>query len=321
MITCDHCPRHCRIEEGRRGFCHVRENRNGRIVCTAFGHTTGLSIDPIEKKPLFHFKPGSKTLSLGTIGCNLNCSFCQNWTLSRNTRDEVMNVRAAPDAIAALAREKECESIAFTYNEPTIWSEYAIEIAKEAKRLGISSVAVTNGFICGEARSNFYSILDGVNVDLKGFSETFYSKYCSGSLAPVLDTIEWIAKETNVWLELTNLIIPRANDSRDEISRMCEWIVERLGPEVPLHFSAFFPKYQLTDRPPTPWETLKIAFQTAHKAGLRYVYVGNSRAPGYESTWCPDCAQMLIGRDGYQIFENVLQDWKCPYCGTKVPGR
>lgn len=321
FIICDHCPRHCRMAEGRRGFCHVRENRNGRSVCTAFGRSTGLSIDPIEKKPLFHFLPGSRTLSLGTIGCNLNCNFCQNWTISRCVRDEVMNVMAAPDEIAALAHEKQCQSVAFTYNEPGIWSEYAIEIGKACKTRGIQCVAVTNGFICGEARRDFYSILDGANIDLKGFTEDFYERFCSASLAPVLETIEWVAKETDVWLELTNLIIPRANDRRDEIARMCDWIVEHVGPDVPLHFSAFFPKYHLVDRPPTSWETLKMACQTAKKAGVRYVYVGNCSAPGYESTWCPNCAQMLLSRNGWHVSENHISQNRCVFCGTKVPGR
>lgn len=321
FIICRHCPRNCRLEEGRRGFCRVRENRGGQSVFALFGRAASLSIDPIEKKPLFHFLPGAKTFSLGTIGCNFDCSFCQNWTLTHADENLAMKISASPDALAAAAAENACQCAAFTYNEPTIWSDYAIEIGKECKARGISCLAVTNGFIAPEARANFYSILDAVNIDLKGFSERFYEKYCSASLAPVLETIEWTAKETDVWMELTNLLIPRANDSKEEIARMCAWIVEHLGPEVPIHFSAFFPKHLLTDRPPTPWETLKSAYQTAKKEGLKYVYVGNCSAPGYESTWCPQCSQMLIWRDGYRIRENQISNGVCPFCQTRIAGK
>jgi len=320
MIICDHCPRHCHLEEGRRGFCHVRENWNSQSVCTAFGRSTGLCIDPIEKKPLFHFLPGSKTLSLGTVGCNFDCKFCQNWTLSRCVNDEVMNVWATPEEIAATAREKNCKSVAFTYNEPSIWSEYAIEIGKACKARNVRSVAVTNGYICENAREDFYSILDGVNIDLKGFTEDFYERFCSARLAPVLETIEYAVKETDVWVELTNLLIPRANDQRNDLARMCDWIVSRLGTEVPVHFSAFFPHHQLVDRPPTPWETLKMAYSLARKAGIRYVYVGNCSAPGYEATWCPNCAQMLIGRTGFRITDLNLFQGQCIFCGEKIGG-
>lgn len=320
-IECGHCPRHCHIEEGRRGFCRVRENRGNQSVCIAYGRSTGLSIDPIEKKPFMHFYPGSTALSLGTIGCNLDCKFCQNWTLSRCVQDEVMNVIASPDDIAALASEKQCQSVAFTYNEPSIWSEYAIDVGKACKMRGIRSVAVTNGYICGEARRNFYSILDAANIDLKGFTEDFYERFCRAHLAPVLETIEWAAKETDVWLELTNLLIPRANDDMNDVARMCDWIVTHVGTRTPLHFSAFFPKYELVDRPPTPWETLKKAYNTARKAGIQYVYVGNCNAPGYEATWCPECSQMLVGRTGFNVLENHIRNGKCAFCGTEIPGR
>ena len=320
MIICDHCPRHCRLEEGRRGFCHVRENRNSQSVCTAFGRAVSLCIDPIEKKPLFHFLPGSKTLSLGTIGCNLGCNFCQNWTISRCVDDDVMKILATPEEIAAAAREKNCKSVAFTYNEPSIWSEYAIEIGKACKARNVRSVAVTNGYICGNARKDFYSILDAVNIDLKGFTEDFYERFCSASLAPVLDTIEYAVKETDVWVELTNLLIPRANDQRDDLTRMCDWIVTRLGTEIPVHFSAFFPHHKLVDRPPTPWETLKMAYSVARKAGIRCVYVGNCSAPGYEATWCPNCSQMLIGRAGFRVTDLNIFQGQCIFCGEKVQG-
>ncbi len=320
-IECGHCPRHCLLEEGRRGFCQVRENRGNQSVCIAYGRSAGLAVDPIEKKPLMHFLPGSKALSLGTIGCNFDCSFCQNWTLSRCRDAGVMNVVAAPDEIAAAAAENKCASVAYTYNEPSIWSEYAVDIGKACKTRGIRSVAVTNGYICGTAREDFYSILDAVNIDLKGFTEDFYERFCRARLAPVLETIEWAAKETDVWMELTNLVIPRANDDVNEIARMCDWIVEHVGTQTPLHFSAFFPKHQLVDRPPTPWETLKKAYHTARKAGIQFVYVGNCHAPGYESTWCPNCSQMVIDRTAFRVLETHISNGCCDFCGTKIPGR
>ncbi|MDO4570600.1 MAG: AmmeMemoRadiSam system radical SAM enzyme [Planctomycetia bacterium] len=319
-VACQHCPRGCVLEENQRGYCFIRQNVGGRIVCSAYGRTTGLCVDPIEKKPLWHFLPGSKALSLGSIGCNLGCVFCQNWTISHARDDALLDVLATPTDVAHTALRYACESVAFTYNEPTTWSEYAIEIAKECKKLRVKCVAITSGYINPEPRKAFFATLDAVNIDLKGFSENFYEKYCLGRLAPVLDTIEWCAKETNVWLELTNLLIPRANDSNDDIRRMCAWIVEHVGQDVPLHFSAFYPKFKLVDRLPTPWKTLKSAHDIAKSEGLRFVYLGNVHAPAYEATWCPRCDQMVVGREGYRISHLALEAGRCGACGFRLPG-
>ena len=291
------------------------------MVSTTYGRSTGFCIDPIEKKPLNHFHPGTAVLSFGTAGCNLGCKFCQNWTMSKSRQVEIMSERAMPADIAACAKHWNCQSVAFTYNDPVVWAEYAIDTAKACRELGVKTVAVTAGYITPVAREPFYAVMDAANVDLKGFTETFYWKLSGGHLEPVLDTIRWIARETDVWMEITNLVIPRANDSMDEIARMCDWLLENVGPDVPLHFTAFHPDFRLTDRGPPPTATLTAAWELARRAGLRYVYTGNVHDPRHQSTYCPSCGRLLIQRDGYHIGVYELRGDCCRYCGTRIAGR
>jgi len=320
-LVCDVCPRACRIEPGKRGFCFVRKNVDGQLVTTTYGRSTGFCIDPIEKKPLNHFYPGTSVLSFGTAGCNLGCKFCQNWTSSRSREVDSALETAHPRAIARAAVEQGCRSVAFTYNDPIIWAEYAIDTAKACRAVGVKTVAVTSGYIGPSARKSFYEVMDAANVDLKAFSETFYHDLCGGHLEPVLGTLRWLARETDVWLEITNLVIPRANDSPQEIERMCEWIAEELGPEVPLHFSAFHPDFRMTDRERTPPETLEQARDIAIRVGLRYVYMGNISHAQSQSTYCPGCGGVLIERTGYELGGYALEENCCRHCGNQVAGR
>ena len=320
-ITCHHCPRECCLAEEQRGYCFVRQNVGGTIRCTAYGRSTGLCVDPIEKKPLMHFFPGSRVLSLGTIGCNMGCLFCQNWQTSHAVDERHLRVNATPAEVAQLAVKEQCHSVAYTYNEPITWAEYAIDIANECRARSVRNIAVTSGYISAEDRPAFFQPMDAANIDLKGFSDLFYEKYCHAHLGPVLETIEWVAKETDCWLELTNLLVPRANDDLETLRRMCDWIVERLGEEIPLHFSAFYPHHKLVDRPPTPWNSLKLAYDVAKQVGLQYVYLGNVHAPAYEATWCTRCGQVVIGRDGYRITQNALRNGCCTFCGARIAGR
>ena len=306
-LICDLCPRHCALRPGERGFCFVRENRDGRVVSTTYGRSTGFCIDPIEKKPLNQFYPGTPVLSFGTPGCNLGCTFCQNWTMSRSRDVEAACEKASPQAIAAAAKRYGCRSVAFTYNDPIIWAEYAIDTARACRAVGVKTVAVTSGYITETARAAFYEPMDAANVDLKGFTEEFYREYCGGRLQPVLDTLRWLVRESQTWVEITNLIIPQANDSPDEIRRMCQWIATELGPDVPLHFSAFHPDFKLNDRGPTPAATLQAAHDIARAAGLRYVYTGNVYDPERQHTYCPGCGRAVIRRDGYAIGAFELQ--------------
>jgi AmmeMemoRadiSam system radical SAM enzyme len=330
-IVCDLCPRHCALRPGDRGFCFVRENRDGQVVSTAYGRSTGFCIDPIEKKPLNQFFPGTAVLSFGTAGCNLGCTFCQNWTMSRSRDVEAACETAAPATIARAAAQLGCKSVAFTYNDPIIWAEYAIDTAKACHASGIKTVAVTSGYIGETARAAFYEHIDAANVDLKGFTEDFYRQYCAGRLQPVLDTLRWIARESQVWLEITNLIIPQANDSPDEIKRMCGWIVEQLGPDMPLHFSAFHPDFKLTDRGPTPMSSLLSAYDIAHRAGIRYIYTGNVVDRERQHTYCHGCGRAVIERSGYEILSYAVEvgansnqsreGGRCMFCQTPIAGR
>lgn len=299
-IECKLCPRYCKIGENKVGFCSARINRGGRLLARFYGRPTSVAIDPIEKKPLFHFLPGTKILSLGTQGCNLSCKFCQNWQISRPLPANltVQNV-LAPSRIVDLARDNNCPSVAFTYNEPTVWAEYVVDVARLCKKNGIKTVVVTNGMIVGQARKEFYENIDAANVDLKGFTPDFYKKLVNGSLEAVKETLEYIAKETHVWLEITNLLIPSKNDSPNEIEELCRWIVDTLGCEIPLHFSAFFPTWRLTDLPPTPARTLQQAAKIAKKVGISYVYCGNIPDPESQKTLCPRCGSLLIDRERY----------------------
>lgn len=319
-VVCDLCPRECKLHEGQRGFCFVRQNVNQRMVLTTYGRSTGFCIDPIEKKPLNHFLPGTAVLSFGTAGCNLGCKFCQNWSISKAKEIERLSETASPKAIAQAALNNGCHSVAFTYNDPVIWAEYAIDTAKACRDLGIKTVAVTAGYITPHARPDFYRYIDAANVDLKAFTETFYKYLTFSKLAPVLDTLKWLKQESDVWFEITNLIIPQENDSPDELRQMCGWIVENLGTDVPVHFTAFHPDFRLRNRPSTPPETLVMAHEIAREAGIKFPYVGNVHDGDRQSTFCPQCKTLLLQRDWYEIGQYRLNGNRCSQCGTVIPG-
>ncbi len=319
-VVCDLCPRGCSLRPGDRGFCFVRENRNGQMVSTTYGRSTGFCVDPIEKKPLSHFYPGTAVLSFGTAGCNLGCKFCQNWTMSRSRDVDASCEVADPQTIARAAAQLGCRSVAFTYNDPIIWAEYAIDTARASRQLGIKTVAVTSGYINPVARKAFFQYIDAANVDLKAFTEEFYRDQTGGHLEPVLDTLRWLAHESDVWLEITNLVIPRANDSPQELERMCQWILDELGPDVPLHFSAFHPDFKMTDRWPTPMETLLQAYEIARRVGLRYVYTGNVSDREHQCTYCPGCGRMVIERDGYTLGLFEVRQGRCTNCREPIAG-
>lgn len=320
-VVCDLCPRGCRLGEGQRGFCFVRQNRNGEMVLTTYGRSTGFCIDPIEKKPLNHFFPGTSVLSFGTAGCNLACKFCQNWSISKSREIERLSEAASPMAIARAAQTLGCTSVAYTYNDPVIFAEYAVDTAKACREYGIKNVAVTAGYILPPAREYFFQFMDAANVDLKAFSERFYRELCSAQLQPVLDTLKYLVEKTSVWLEITNLIIPQENDDPGEIREMCRWIVNELGPDVPVHFTAFHPDYRLVDRSPTPAEKLIEAYEIARDVGLHYVYTGNVLDIARQSTYCPQCKQVIIERNGYWIGRYGLQGNRCRFCGSEIAGR
>lgn len=320
-IVCDLCPRECHLKPGDRGFCFVRENIDGQMVLTTYGRSTGFCIDPIEKKPLNHFFPGTSVLSFGTAGCNLGCKFCQNWDISKSREVERLSAVASPRAIAEAAQRAGSVSVAFTYNDPVIWAEYAMDTAVECHRLGIKTVAVTAGYISPAAREPFFGVMDAANVDLKGFTEDFYQKITYSHLQPVLDTLEWLHRETDVWFEITNLVIPRTNDAPDEIRQMCDWILQHCGDEVPTHFTAFHPDFRMRDLPPTPHETLLAAYEIGKRAGLKYVYTGNVNDVQHQSTYCPHCGKLVIERNWYELGEYRLVGNVCQHCGGQVAGR
>jgi AmmeMemoRadiSam system radical SAM enzyme/AmmeMemoRadiSam system protein B/AmmeMemoRadiSam system protein A len=320
-VMCDLCPRGCSLAEGKRGFCFVRQNLQGKMVTTTYGRSTGFCIDPIEKKPLNHFYPGSSVLSFGTAGCNLGCKFCQNWEISKSREVDALGQWADPETVARAAQQLGCRSVAFTYNDPVVWAEYAIDCAKACHATGVKTVAVTAGYITPLARRMFYEVIDAANVDLKGFNEDFYRQLAQGRLDPVQDTLRWLARETDVWLEVTTLLIPGKNDSEEELKRMCGWFCETIGPNVPLHFTAFHPDFRMLDVPPTPAATLVKAYDIAKLAGLNYVYTGNVSDPCRQSTYCSNCGAMLIGRDGYQLSAYGLRQDRCSGCGQAIAGR
>ena len=319
-IICDLCPRACHLQPGDRGFCFVRENRDGQMVLNTYGRSTGFCIDPIEKKPLNHFLPGTAVLSFGTAGCNLGCKFCQNWSLSKSREVEQLSERADAVTIANAASQLNCRSVAFTYNDPVIWAEYAIDVAKACHEKGIKTVAVTAGYITPQAREPFFSVMDAANVDLKAFTEKFYQQFTLSHLQPVLDTLEWLKRETQVWFEITNLVIPDANDGSDEFRRICDWVFDHLGDDVPLHFTAFHPDFRLRDRPATPHETLLNAYHIARAAGLQFVYVGNVNDVRHQSTYCPQCKRLVVERDWYALGAYDLDGSCCRNCGTSIAG-
>ncbi|HKV40478.1 MAG TPA: AmmeMemoRadiSam system radical SAM enzyme, partial [Blastocatellia bacterium] len=306
---------------GQRGLCFVRARQNGQVVLTTYGRSSGFCVDPIEKKPLNHFLPGTPVLSFGTAGCNLACQFCQNWDISKSREMDTLADAAPPEKIAKAAKELGCRSVAFTYNDPTIFLEYAIDTAEACHAAGIKSVAVTAGYICPEPREELYRHIDAANVDLKGFTEHFYHDVCAGHLEPVLETLVYLKHHTGVWLEITTLLIPGQNDSDSELEEMTQWVVENLGPGVPLHFSAFHPDYRMLETPPTPASTLTRAHRIAMKNGLRYVYTGNVHDEQGGSTYCHQCGHLLIGRDWYNLTEwNLRENGICGFCGTPCAG-
>jgi len=304
-VQCDLCPRHCKLHEGQRGLCFVRENLNNEIVLTSYGRSSGYAVDPIEKKPLNHFLPGTPVLSFGTAGCNLACKYCQNWDISKSREMDTLADQASPELIARAAEQLGCRSVAYTYNDPVIFHEYAIDTAKACAERGIKSVAVTAGYVDPEPRVEFYQYMDAANVDLKAFTEKFY----------------YNKHETDTWLEITTLLIPGYNDAEQELEEMTQWVVAELGPDVPIHFTAFHPDWKMQDVPPTPTATLTQARSIALKNGIHYAYTGNVHDEEGESTYCHHCGEKLIGRDWY-----VLSDWNldahgnCAKCGTPCAG-
>ena len=320
-IQCDLCPRDCRLQEGQRGACFVRMREGNTMVLTTYGRSSGFCIDPIEKKPLNHFYPGSSVLSFGTAGCNLACKFCQNWDISKSREMDRLQDQASPAGIAATALSLAVKSVAFTYNDPVIFAEYAMDTADACHAVGIKTVAVTAGYIHAQPRAEFFAKMDATNVDLKAFTDEFYFKLTGAHLAPVLETLEYIVKETQTWLEITTLLIPGHNDSEAEIRAAAEWIMERLGPDVPLHFSAFHPDYRMPDVPATPADTLVQARRVAMEAGLHYVYTGNVHDQEGDTTFCPGCGAALIVRDWYQILSyHLTPEGHCPHCGHPIAG-
>jgi pyruvate formate lyase activating enzyme len=321
-IQCDLCPRDCRLHEGQRGMCFVRMREGDRMVLATYGRSSGFCVDPVEKKPLNHFYPGTSTLSFGTAGCNLACKFCQNWDISKSREMDRLMDAATPETIAAAALRLGCKSVAFTYNDPVIFAEYAMDIADACHEKGVLAVAVTAGYMHDAARREFYARMDAANVDLKAFTDDFYWRLCGGRLQPVLDTLEYLVRQTQVWTEITTLLIPGKNDSDDEIEAESKWIMQHLGADVPLHFTAFHPDWKMTDLPETPPETLSRARAIARRAGLRYVYTGNVHDEEGGSTYCPGCGKAVIVRDWYEIPAYRLTDTgACSYCGALLPGR
>ncbi|HET9482166.1 MAG TPA: AmmeMemoRadiSam system radical SAM enzyme [Candidatus Polarisedimenticolia bacterium] len=317
-LLCYLCPRYCRIGEGQAGFCFIRMNTGGALRTLAYAQPCAIQVDPIEKKPLFHYMPGARIFSMGTAGCNMGCKFCQNWEISKSRENQVRSAHLPPGQVVREAGRLDCPALAFTYNEPTIWGEYVIDISRAARRAGLRNVMVTNGYITREALPEVYEFIDAANVDLKAFSESFYAKVTLTHLRPVLDRLPEI-KRRGVWVELTNLLIPTLNDDMGEIRRLSSWVVENLGRDVPLHFTAFHPDFRLTDLPPTPHETLHEARSVALAAGLRYVYEGNVHCDEGSTTRCPSCGEPVIRRAWHRIMSNRISEGRCP-CGHPIAG-
>jgi pyruvate formate lyase activating enzyme len=318
-ILCTLCPRFCRLSEGQGGFCYIRKNVGGKLFSLGYGTSTGFAVDPIEKKPLNHFLPGTEILSFGTAGCNLGCRFCQNWSISKAKLDEADSRNVSAEQVVQLALRNRTPSIAFTYNDPVIWAEWVVDISRLARESGIKNVMVTAGYITPEARPEVFRYVDAANVDLKAFTERFYHKITFSHLEPVLDTLKWLKRETGTWFEITNLMIPEENDDPDETKRLCDWVVNNLGDSVPLHFTAFHPDFKLIDKPRTPPATLQRARQIAQAAGIKFCYVGNVHDVEGQTTYCPACRQPVIRRSWHEILDYRLTGERCP-CGEKIAG-
>ena len=321
-LQCDLCPRECKLHAGQRGLCFVRERVGDSLVLGTYGRSSGFCVDPIEKKPLNHFYPGSPVLSFGTAGCNLACKFCQNWDISKSRDVDRLGQAVTPQMLANACQQLGAQSVAYTYNDPVIFAEYAMDVADACHAVGVHSVAVTAGYMHAEPRREFYAKMDAANVDLKGFTQAFYQELCAGDLQPVLDTLAYIRHETNCWLEITTLLIPGANDSDAEITALSRWVQRELGAEVPLHFTAFHPDFKMTDRPATPPATVQRARQIAIGEGLHYVYTGNIHDTDGGTTFCPQCQAALIVRDWHQINHYAMHDGnQCPHCNSAIAGR
>lgn len=321
-LQCDLCPRDCKLHEGQRGACFVRMREGERMILTTYGRSSGFCIDPIEKKPLNHYYPGSSVLSFGTAGCNLACKFCQNWDISKSRDMDRLMDQASPEAIAQAAAESGCKSVAVTYNDPVIFAEYAMDVADACRERGVQTVAVTAGYMHDAPRREFYAKMDAANVDLKAFTEDFYFKLTGAHLQPVLDTLVYLKHETRVWFEITTLLIPGHNDGDEELTAMCRWLMTELGPDVPLHFTAFHPDHKMPDVPATPASTLIRARRIAMDHGLHHVYTGNVRNAEGDTTWCPQCHKPLIERDWHRIANyRLTPEGRCPHCDTAITGR
>jgi len=319
-ILCTLCPRYCKIGEGQPGFCFIRQNIDGKLYSIGYGRPTGFAVDPIEKKPLNHFLPGTNILSFGTAGCNLGCKFCQNWSMSKAKLDDLNSLEASPEEVVGLAKRYHTPSIAYTYNDPTIFGEYVIDISRIAREEGIKSVMVTAGYIDKEARKEVYKFIDAANVDLKGFTERFYWKNTYSHLTDVLDTLIWLKNETEVWFEITTLLIPDENDSQEEVKNECDWILKNLGENIPIHFTAFHPDFKMRDKDRTPEKTLTEARKIAVDMGIKYCYVGNVYNSEGQTTYCPNCHEKLIKRNWHSVISNNLVNGKCRKCGHKIDG-
>ncbi len=319
-VQCDLCPRYCKLQDGQRGLCFVRARQGAGMVLTTYGRSSGFCIDPVEKKPLNHFLPGTPVLSFGTAGCNLTCKFCQNWDISKSREMDTLGQAASPEDLAHAAVAHGCRSIAYTYNDPVIFHEYAIDVAAAARDQDIRSVAVSAGYVSPDPRREFFAAMDAANIDLKAFTERFYRKICGGRLGPVLDTLIYLATETSVWFEITTLLIPGENDSDAELAAMCRWLADNLGRDRPLHFTAFHPDFRMPEHSPTSAATLQRARKIALSEGIRYVYTGNVHDPVGGSTWCHACGHLLVERDWYTLGSWGLHNGSCEACGEQIPG-
>ena len=320
-IVCTLCPRYCRLSGEQAGFCFIRKREGDRLVSLGYGRTTGFAVDPVEKKPLNHFLPGTGTLSFGTAGCNLGCKFCQNWDISKARLDDQRSRPVSPDEVCDLAAREGCPSVSMTYNDPVIWAEFAIDVARAARARGLRSILVTAGYVTAEARPELYREIDATNVDLKAFSDDFYHRVTFSHLQPVLETLAWLHRDTAVWVEITNLMIPGLNDDEAETRKLAEWVATEMSPDVPLHFTAFHPDWKMRDRPRTPPATLTRARAIAREVGLRHVYTGNVADPEGQTTFCAGCGAPLIAREWYRVEPLALVDGKCTRCGAALPGR
>lgn len=319
-ILCTLCPRYCTIGNGQKGFCYIRENIDNILYSTGYGRPTGFAIDPIEKKPLSHFLPGTNVLSFGTAGCNLGCKFCQNWTMSKSKIDDINSLESTPDQVVKLAKRHGTPSIAYTYNDPTIFGEYVIDISKLAREENIKNVMVTAGYIDKEARKEVYKYIDAANVDLKAFTETFYHNLTFSHLNDVLETLLWLNNETEIWIEITTLLIPGENDSEDEIRKLASWIVKNLNENIPLHFTAFHPDFKMKDKPRTPTSTLNSARIIAIEEGIKHCYIGNVHSIEGQTTYCPNCKEPVIIRDWHSVLDIRMNGNICMNCKSEIAG-